>query len=450
MYIPCHYNNEQSVALYYKNVKTNKVNRMNKVNARKVLILLLMVNFLALSAQEKAADLGDFFSKGVYDLKLRLSYEYSDVDNKQDSDPGKGLTLSSYVGYRTAELGGFSFYTQFHNLLKIDDRYNDTHGKYAGEYDKIADPDGSRIQQLYVDFTKIPDTKIRLGRQQLLIDDVRFIGNVGWRQTAQVFDGITVSNKSIKDTTLFLGYIDKVATIGFQEAEFDGIWLANAKYYGIKGHTQTAFAYLVDSEGTSRDTATFGARANGQFGKLKYDMTYAFQSDYEDSEDRALHFFQGYLGYDFGGIEPGIGYSYIDGADTSQTGDKGFDTLFSTAHKFNGWADQFLATNKGGVTNGLQDFYASLKFKTGGFNFLMAYHFYDTTESHSYSNAYGQELNFLVSRKLNKQLTATAKVAYYDEFSHAGNPTADEMVVWLRLDYALSGPVSDPFKPFND
>jgi hypothetical protein len=416
-------------------------------------ILIIGVLSTQLMGQEKAKNLGEFFSKGVYDLKLRLSYEYSDVDNGSNSDAGKGLSLSSYLGYRTAELGGFSFYTQFHNLLKVDGRYNDTHGKYAGEYDVIADPDGNRMQQLYVDFTKIPDTKIRLGRQELLIDDVRFIGNVGWRQTAQVFDAITVTNKSIKDTTLFLGYIDKVATIGFEEAEFDGIWLANAKYYGIKGHTQSAFAYFVDSESenelSSRDTATFGARANGHFGKLKYDITYAYQSDYKDSEDRNLHFFQGYLGYDFGGIEPGIGYSYIDGADTSRTGGKGFDTLFGTAHKFNGWADQFLDTNGGGVANGLQDFYASLKFKAGGFNFLMAYHFFDTTESHGYSDAYGQELNFLITRKLNEQLTATAKLAYYDEFSHAGNPTADELVFWLRLDYKLSGPIASPFQAFN-
>ena len=93
-------------------------------------------------------------------------------------------------------------------------------------------------------------------------------------------------------------------------------------------------------------------RLNGAFDKFKYDLTYAHQVDWQDSSDRGLNFFQGYIGYDFGGIEPGIGYSYIDGADTGRAGDKGFDTLFSTAHKFNGWADQFLATNGANLTTG--------------------------------------------------------------------------------------------------
>ena len=160
------------------------------------LFIVMVVGFLPLFAQEKAADFGEFFTKGTYDLKLRLAYEYSDLKNSNVS-PGKGLVLSSYIGYRTAELEGFSLYGQFHNLWKIDDQYNDLRGKYAGDYDVIADPDGSRVQQLYADFTQIPDTKIRLGRQEILLDDVRFIGNIGWRNTAQAFDAITLTNKSI-------------------------------------------------------------------------------------------------------------------------------------------------------------------------------------------------------------------------------------------------------------
>ena len=87
----------------------------------------------------QASELGEFCSKAKYDLKLRLSYEYSDLKNSNVS-PGKGLTLNSYVKYRTAELEGFSLYAQFHNLWKIDHQYNDFRGKYTGDYDVIADP----------------------------------------------------------------------------------------------------------------------------------------------------------------------------------------------------------------------------------------------------------------------------------------------------------------------
>ena len=414
-------------------------------------VLLLSFCTLPIMAAEKASNFGEMFTKGVYDVKLRLAFEYSDVENG-NVNPAKGLTLSSYVGFRTAEYEGFSLYAQVHNLWKMDDRYDDEPrpgqgGKYDGDYDVIADPDGTRIQQLYADFTMLPDTKVRIGRQEIILDDSRFIGNIGWRNTAQAFDAITLTNTSIPDTKIFLGYIDKIATILLEEAEYDGIWLANVNYSGIKGHSQTAFAYLVDSESkaskSSKDSATYGFRLNGAFDKVKYDMTYAHQTDYQDSENRNLDFFQGYLGYDFGGIEPGIGYSYIDGSDEAD--EQAFDTLFSTAHKFNGWADSFLSTNGGGLKNGLQDIYASLKFKAFDINFGVIYHYFDTTETHTYSNSYGQEIDFVASKQLAKNLTATAKLAYFDATSDSSNPTKDELVFWLRLDYSFSAPIADPF-----
>ncbi|MCM8539084.1 MAG: alginate export family protein [Lentisphaeraceae bacterium] len=414
--------------------------------------LLLSFCTTQLFGAEKAANFGEMFTKGVYDVKLRLAYEYSDVDNGNVS-PGKGLVLSSYAGYRTAEYEGFSLYAQVHNLWKIDDEYNDLRGKYAGENDVIADPDGTRIQQLYADLTMIPDTKIRIGRQEIVLDDVRFIGNIGWRNTAQAFDAVTLTNTSIKDTTIFLGYADNVASILFKENEYDGIYLANVKYEGFKGHTQTAFAYLVDrdeDEGVAgpsiaHDAATYGFRANGWFEDFGYDLTYAHQTDWQDTDDLSLNFFQGILSYKMGKFTPAIGYSYIQG---NGEGGKAFSTLFSTAHKWNGWADQFLSTNAGGLVNGLQDFNVSLNYKNWGTLFRVAYHYFDTTENGGgFDGSYGQEFDFLVSKKINKNLTATAKLSYYDKFSEsdAGNPTADELVFWLRLDYNFSAPVADPF-----
>ena len=414
-------------------------------------VLVLSICALPTFAAEKAMNIGEMFTKGVYDVKLRLAYEYSDVDNGT-VNPGRGLVLSSYVGYRTAEYEGFSLYAQFHNLWKIDDKYNDGRGKFAGEYDVIADPDGSRIQQLYADLTFIPDTKIRIGRQEIILDDVRFIGNIGWRNTAQAFDAITVTNTSIKDTTVFLGYSENVASILFSENEYDHIFMANVKYSGFKGHNQTAFAYLVDSDANEtrygpsigHDAATYGVRLNGKFDKLGYDFTYAHQTDYQDSNDLDLNFFNGQLSYTMGDFTPAIGYSYIEGADNA--GERGFSTLFSTAHAWNGWADQFLSTNAGGLSNGLQDFNASLTWKQWGTTFKVVYHYFDTTESHTYDDAYGQEIDFVVAKQLAKNLKGTAKLAYYDRFSETGNPTADELVFWLRLDYSFSAPIADPFK----
>ena len=412
-------------------------------------VLILSICTLSVTAAEKASNFGEMFTKGVYDVKLRLAYEYVDVDD--DVEEGTALVLSSYAGFRTAEYQGFSLYAQVHNMWKWHDDYNDIVGKNNGSYDKIADPDGTRIQQLYADLTMIPDTKIRIGRQEILLDDVRFIGNIGWRNTAQAFDAITLTNTSIKDTTIFLGYSENVASILFTENQYDGIFMANVKYNGFKGHTQTAFAYLVDADENQKpagpsvghDTATYGMRFNGKFDKLGYDFTYAHQTDWRDTEDLDHNFFQGILSYSLGDWTPAIGYSYIEGAETPDA--KGFSTLFSTAHKWNGWADTFLNTNQGNIVHGLQDFNVSLTYKQWGTTFKVAYHYFDTTENHGYDDAYGQEIDFLATKKLTKNLTATAKLAYYDEFDNTDNPTQDKVVFWLRFDYNFSAPIADPF-----
>ncbi|MEO8417422.1 MAG: hypothetical protein ABI475_01700 [Methylophilaceae bacterium] len=42
------------------------------------------------------------------------------------------------------------------------------------------------------------------------MDNVRFIGDIGFKQVMQVFDGVSVLNKSIPDTEVFLAHFEKV------------------------------------------------------------------------------------------------------------------------------------------------------------------------------------------------------------------------------------------------
>ncbi len=144
------------------------------------------------------------------------------------------------------------------------------------------------------------------------------------------------------------------------------------------------------------------------------------------------------VGIDRKPINFGAGYAYLTGAD-SKAG-VGFDTLLSTAHKFNGWADQFLATNGGGVVNGLKDVYLYGGMDFSGSKLAVRYHWFDTTESFAggYSGQYGREFDVLLSRKFliggRHPVTALLKYAYYNETGdQSANPTADERVLWFRM-----------------
>ena len=50
--------------------------------------------------------------------------------------------------------------------------------------------------------SSLPGTTVTLGRQRIVLDDHRFVGNVGWRQNEQTFDAIRVVNKSVPHLTL--------------------------------------------------------------------------------------------------------------------------------------------------------------------------------------------------------------------------------------------------------
>ncbi len=406
-----------------------------------------LMSILAVNAAEKVNSLGEMFSQGELDLKARLSYEHAHFQSSPKDD-ANALTISNYIGFRTAEFSGISLYAQYHSTQRISSDYDDGRGHNTDEYELVADPDMTRWQQVYADFTLIPDTNVRVGRQEIILDDSRFVGNIGWRQTAQSFDAVSITNNSIEDTKLFFAYSDKVNTIWGNSVDFDSIVLMNAQFTGIQDHTLTGFIYLVDSDesvkdkkgANNKDTATYGFRANGKMNDFKYDATYAYQTDYQDTDDHEAHFGHLHGAYTIGDWTPGAGYMYID--DQSSEG-IGFDTLFSTAHKFNGWSDRFLSTNGGTLTDGLQDYYLDVNTKLLGNKIVLAYHYFDDVSG---NDDYGMEYNALVARKLSERLTASVKAAYFEGNDDRADAYADDDVnFWVRLDYQFGSSIKDLF-----
>ena len=393
-------------------------------------------------------DLGNALEAGKPTLELRLGYEYDNLAGNGRA-PANGLNLRTRLGYRTGDFHGASAYLQFHNLSNLVEEYSFTRaGRVHGDlgHDVIADPDGSRIQQAYLDVAALPGTTARLGRQEIILDDARLIGNVDWRQNGQSFDAVAVSNRSLPDLTLYGAFINKVNTITLDTLPLDSLVLLHGDYTGIPGQKMTAFCYLLDTKveaPTARDSATFGTRFVGRLSRLAYAFDYARQQDYREGEGHRGNMFDAFLGSGFGGIEAGAGYSYISGRSGSR---RPFDTLFSTAHKFNGWADEFLATNGGTLNDGLQDMYLQAGTKIVGNKLLVVYHYFDTTENNSatdphFDKPYGDEFDVLLSRKFSKHVSALLKYAYYDAWSASAhgirNPTADKQVFWTRVRYAF-------------
>ena len=137
-------------------------------------------------------------------------------------------------------------------------------------------------------------------------------------------------------------------------------------------------------------------------------------------------------------ISLGGGVEYISGGTATR---ERFQTLNGTAHKFNGWADQFLATGKG-LAGGLTDIYGQISGTPVDKLKLMAvYHYFQTTDqtASGFDGEYGQEIDLLAKYPVSPTFSVLAKFAYYlkgeDTAADApgtANFTNDETILWLR------------------
>jgi len=106
---------------------------------------------------------------------------------------------------------------------------------------------------------------------------------------------------------------------------------------------------------------------------------------------------------------------------------------FGTNHKFNGFADQFLVT----PNSGLRDLYVTGVLRFSGMKLLVSYHNFKPDYGKVFKN-FGNEIDFVLGKKLSKQVELLAKYANYMADDNAGNPKANDVQkLILQATYAF-------------
>lgn len=403
-------------------------------------------------------ELLDAIKNGTPSLSLRLSYEYSSLDETPKPatgyrSPANGLNLQTRLGYRTGDFYHANTFVQFQNVSNlVEDFATGPTARRGTRRDVIPDPDGNRVHQAYVDFSGIPDTRLRLGRQEIMLNDARLIGQRAWRQNGQSFDGISLLNQSVPVFEFYSALLSDVNTPALDQVvdagrELRQLILVNGTLKVAESHHVTGFSYWLDTEvrtPAARDSVTYGARLDGTCQEVvTYDITYATQDDYQDGEDHDGDLLHLYLGSTIKAVNVGVGYSRISGQDgAAATNGRAFDTLFGNAHKWDGWADQFAATNGGGLPAGLEEWYFHVSRQLAGTTITIRYHLFDTShEDAQYDGEYGDEIDLDITRKITDNLSVQIQMAFYNESdkskSGMNNPTADEDLLVGRVMYSF-------------
>jgi hypothetical protein len=187
-------------------------------------------------------------------LNLNFRYRYELVDQEGITKDAHASTLRTRLAYQSPYFSDFGILVEFDDMRAIgNDLYNSTRN---GNTDRpvVADPEGTEINQALISYKGLENSLIRAGRKRIVLDNHRFIGDVGWRQNAQTYDSISMSNLSLPNTTIEYAYIGNVNRIfgpddGTPPANYDSdSHVLNAKYTMWPNLNITAYAYLLDLE----------------------------------------------------------------------------------------------------------------------------------------------------------------------------------------------------------
>ena len=270
------------------------------------------------------------FYKVLIDLRARI--ELADQDSL---DASQAYTIRTRAGIQAKPYHGFSALAELSNTWSLDDgAYYDGASSPNGKT-TIADPETTVLNRAWLGFEK-PEwlgVKAKGGRQRIIFDDARFIGNVGWRQKEQTFDAaLGQTNLSVEDLTVQYGYLwdirrifgdQGLTAVGARDFSSDS-HLARVNYTGLDFLELTAFVYLLDFENDSPGNSanTYGLRGWGrtEIGDdlyLEYAGSYAFQTDAADNPanyDAHYVWVSGDLGMDDLGSF-GVGYELLGSDD---------------------------------------------------------------------------------------------------------------------------------------
>ncbi|MDH4048751.1 MAG: alginate export family protein [Gammaproteobacteria bacterium] len=407
-----------------------------KVKTVPVMCVLALTGALAAAAagaQEEEKGLADALTSGKAQLNLRYRFEH--VDQENFADDANASTLRFRLNYATGNWRHWSGFAEFDYIgeVFIDD-FNSGAGTSPErvQYPVVADPEGADLNQLYFDYAASEAIRLRLGRQRILLDNHRFVGNVGWRQNEQTYDAVNLNLKNLPNTELSYSYVSQVNRI-FGERSPSGkddqnTHLLNAKISLPDGWSLFPYVYYIDSDDTPAfSTATFGARLAGKIpageGSIALVAEYATQSD---AANGPVDFRANYAHFDAAwamknGLSFGIGYESL-GGDENVAG-ASFRTPLATLHAFQGWADQFLSTPDAGV----EDLYGTIMYSYAKWNMQLTYH---DLSAQAGSADWGKEFDLSFGRKLSDRYGVLLKGAFFDADSTS---FVDVNKYWIML-----------------
>ncbi len=380
-----------------------------------------------------AESFAEMFTQGKASVALRYRYEFVDQDTFNEN--ANASTLRGRLNFKTADWNGFGAFAEFDYVTDVIwDDYDAGGGNTPdkSQYPVVADPTGPDLNQAFLQWQNgAAGSLLRGGRQRIIYDNARFVGNVGWRQNEQTYDAAYFQHKvaALDFQLAWVWQVNRIFGDDVPAGENDNSTILGNLGWNVEGLGKlSGYYYDIDNDDVaSFSTRTYGARFAGTHAfeerEFGYALEYAHQSDaHNNPVSYSASYYRVDASLGLGKVTPFVGYESL-GGDDSVAG-ASFRTPLATLHAFNGWADMFLTTPNAG----LNDLFLGIRGAVAAWSWDVTWHDFD---AESGSQSWGSELDASIGRKFAEKYSVLFKAAFFD--GATTSPYPDTTKFWLQL-----------------
>ncbi|MCK0156116.1 alginate export family protein [Cellulophaga sp. F20128] len=351
------------------------------------------------------------------DAELRPRFEYRNGFNTLTAETFDPATFVSQrtrlnFGYKNADL---------HTYISLQNV------RTWGDISTLSpsDSNGSALHQAWAEAI-LGQWRFKLGRQEIVYDNHRIFGNVGWAQQARSHDALLIKYLATPKSRLDIGFALNENSESVFEQEYTVNNYKNFQYLWYSTHLKqinisllflnTGFAYTDPNQQKVAYNQTFGITGDIHKNKWNADASlYAQTGKIENTQVAALNA-SAQVSYS---LNPkflvGLGAEYLSGTAMNETDGKlhSFTPLFGTNHKFNGLMDYFYVGNHSNSV-GLVDIHANLNYTKNKFSAILAPHFFSSaatvvaTNNLEQDSYLGTEIDLTLGYKVSNNITFNA------------------------------------------
>ena len=353
--------------------------------------------------------------QGTFSADARYRFEAFQRDGAPFTGPAYASTLRIGLGFQTRSYFGFSAFVEGDSTLVIgspDYSVPSLPSMNRPDRPAILDPRSLELSKGYLRWQAgkpFRNVAITVGRQEILLNDGRFLGPSYWRQIHGSFDAAKFDATLPGGISVTYAFINRFYRVDSHDA-IDGkppmhTHMANLVWNKPDRIRASLYGLLLDYRSPAQyflSTQTYGLRAEGPYAltpnwSIFYAADFAKQQNFGTNPNHVnVNYYLGELGPSWRGFGLKAGYALLGGRSAT-------DKLSTPLTKpFNGWTDLFADDPSGGGGHGLEARYLSASgpiHRLGGVLATLTYYDYRSDIHHVH---YGNELDMAMAYKVKK------------------------------------------------